>query len=95
MAALDYFSERGIRLELDHSANVRAFGRLDDSLRMAIKAQKPALIAELQLQELDDLLPSLIAKFNIPRDEQTLMRELARNDLDGALECYRTMANSK
>ena len=46
-ALLDQFRTRGIVLEPTDEGNVRARGALTDALRAAIRANKPAILAEL------------------------------------------------
>ena len=71
--------------------NVRAIGSLDDSLRAAIRAQKPQIVGELQWRELEMLLAVIGPAYRIPASEYAEMREAARRDLPAALTCYRSL----
>ena len=46
-ALLDYFRAHGVELLTAGDANIRARGPLTDELRAAIRAHKPAIVAEL------------------------------------------------
>lgn len=92
MGAIEYFLAKGIRLELQLDNNIRAIGRLDDALRSSIKAQKLALIGELQWREFESLLAIVGSACNTPPHEYELIRQAARRDLQAALEAYRGMA---
>jgi hypothetical protein len=50
-AALERFAAAGVRFDLLDGGKVRAHGELTDELREAIRAQKPAIIAELATNE--------------------------------------------
>src|SRR5439155_8713766 len=54
-ALLDQFRTRGIVLEPTDEGNVRARGALTDALRAAIRANKPAILAELAANEPCDI----------------------------------------
>ena len=92
MGTLDYFLARGVRLEQDTRENVRATGHLDDSIRAAIRAQKPVLVVELQWREFESLLAIVGPAYNTPEHEYAEMREAARGDLANALIAYRSLA---
>lgn len=92
MGALEQFARRGIRLELADGDNVRAIGTLNDSLRTAIKTQKPQIIGELKRREFEALLAIVARAHNTPAHEIVELRQLARDNIDDALSCYRIMA---
>jgi hypothetical protein len=46
-ALVDHFAAAGVRIELAGGGNVRASGALTHELRAAIRANKPAILAEL------------------------------------------------
>jgi hypothetical protein len=46
-ALLEQFHAAGIRFETEKAGDLRAFGVLSDELRIAIRAHKPAILAEL------------------------------------------------
>ena len=92
MGAIEHFLTQGIRLELAAGENVRVIGKLNDSLRDAIKTQKPQLIYELQWQEFESLLASVAPTYNTPAHELDEIRVVARIDLSAALCAYRAMA---
>jgi len=45
---LDQFAADGVRIEAVGDGKLRASGRLTDTLRAAIRAHKPAILAELE-----------------------------------------------
>ena len=92
MGAVERFLSHGISLELAAGENVRVLGKLNDSLRDAIKTQKQQLIYELQWQEFESLLASVAPAYNTPAHELDEIRVLARADLPAALCAYRAMA---
>ena len=92
MGAVERFLTHGIRFELASGENVRVIGKLNDSLRDAIIAQKQQLIYELQLNEFESLLAIVAPAHNTPADELDEIRIMARNDLSAALCAYRAMA---
>ncbi len=47
-ALLDQFAADGVRIEAVGDGKLRALGRLTDTLRAAIRAHKPAILAELE-----------------------------------------------
>ena len=92
MGAVEQFAWRGIRLELADGDNVRAIGALNDSLRTAIKTQKPQIIGELQRREFEALLAIVGPAYNTAAHEYAELREVALNDLANALVYYRNEA---
>ena len=92
MGAVEQFLRRGIRLELADGDNVRAIGTLNESLRAAIKTHKAQIIDELKWREFETLLAIVAAAYNTPAHQYAELRQVARNDLPAALECYRIMA---
>ena len=93
MGALEHFLAHGVHFELQAGDSIRAVGRLDDSIRADIRAQKPRIINELQWREFESLLATVGPAYRTPEHEYAEMREAARNDLAAALDCYRIMAN--
>lgn len=93
MGALDAFLARGVRFELLSGDQVRAIGTLDDTMRADIKAQKPALVCELQWVEFERLLAIVGPAYSTPAPEYADIRAAARGDLAGALMAYRGMAD--
>ena len=91
MGALEHFLTHGIRLELEAGDNVRAIGSLNESLRTAIRAQKPQIVGELQWREFEVLLAVIGPAYRTPAHEYADMREAARRDLPAALTCYRSL----
>ena len=148
-ALLTQFAAAGVRLESSDDGNLRAVGALTDELRTAIRAHKPALLAELADAANDAPArhwrvtlpdrPSFLVAVTPPADtawmlhlypgatvqpvperprtatpaEADELRRLigivlpgdpeahagaftvAMADTDGALECYRTLANTQ
>ena len=92
MGALDQFTRRGIRLELADGDNVRAIGTLNDSLRSAIKTQKPQIIDELKRQEFERLLAIVATDHDTPAHEYAEIRETAAGDFEAAHETFANMA---
>jgi hypothetical protein len=92
MGALDTFLARGVRFELLTDDQIRAQGALDDSLRAAIRSEKPKIINELQWREFESLLAIVAPAYKTPGHELDEIREAARNDLAAALVAYRFMA---
>jgi len=92
MGTLDTFLVKGICFELLTNDQIRATGAIDDALRMAIRAEKPKIIIELQWQEFESLLATVAPAYNTPAHEYDEIREAARNDLASALIAYRFMA---
>ena len=91
MGALEHFLTHGIRLELETGDKVRAIGSLNDSLRTAIRAQKPQIVGELQWREFEVLLGIVGPAYRTSPDEYAAIRTAARSDLEAALSCYRIM----
>lgn len=92
MGAIEEFMARGVRFELEAGDTVRAIGRLTDPLRADIKAQKASIIRELQWQEIERLLAIVGPAYRTPQVEIVEMRQLARENMDDALTCYRKLA---
>ncbi len=92
MGAIERFQTQGIHLELAADEHIRVTGKLDDTLRTAIKTQKPQLIHELQWREFESLLAIVAPTYNTPAHELEEIREAAESDLLAALCAYRLMA---
>lgn len=91
MGAIEQLLAKGIRLELQPDNNIRATGRLDDSLRASIRAQKQVLVTELQWRAFEHLLAVVGPAFRTPAHEYAEIREAAKRDLTGALSAYQAM----
>jgi hypothetical protein len=66
-ALLDQFAAEGVRIEATGDGTLRAYGRLTDRLRSAIRAHKPAILAELaaandELPEREDCGPDVMQR---------------------------------
>jgi hypothetical protein len=92
MGALDTFLAKGVRFELLTNDQIAAQGALDDSLRAAIRSEKPKIINELQWREFESLLAIVAPAYKTPAHELDEIREAARTDLTAALIAYQTMA---
>lgn len=92
MGALEDFARIGVRLEIEDAGNLRAFGQLTESARLAIKARKPELITELQRREFESLLAIVGPAYNTPAHEYPEIRQAAASDLPAAILAYRTLA---
>ena len=92
IGAVEQFTRRGIRLELADGDNVRAIGTLNDSLRAAIKTQKPQIVDELRWREFEGLLATVAPAYSTPALEYAEIRQVAAGHLTAAIEAYRIMA---
>lgn len=92
MGAVEQFTRRGIRLELADGENLRAIGKINDSMRTAIRIQKAQIVGELQLREFESLLAIVAPAHNTPAHELNEIRMTARADLSAAICSYRAMA---
>ena len=95
MDALRHFQVHGVHFELQAGDAIRAIGRLDDSLRKEIRAQKQLIVNELRWKEFESLLAIVGPAYRTPTHEYAEMREAARNDLPAALIAYRDMARQE
>jgi hypothetical protein len=93
MRALEYFAGHGVHFELQSDDAIRAIGWLDDRLRENIKAQKAAIIHELQWQEFDALLAIVAPAYNTPAHEYVEIRAAAADDLQAAIVAFRKLAD--
>ena len=94
MGALEHFLAHGVHFELQAGDAIRAIGRLNDSLRSDIRAQKQLIIDELRWREFERLLAIVGPSYNTPAHEFDEMREVARQDLNSALTCYADLARN-
>jgi hypothetical protein len=99
-ALVDRFAAAGVRFERGEVGNLRALGTLTDEIRTAIRAHKPAILAELaandagiaspgQRQELRELIAIILA-----RDTESERKEplaVACADPDAALTSFRAL----
>lgn len=92
MGAIEHFQAHGVRFELQTGDTIRAIGRLDDPLRADIKLHKASIVRELQWGELESLLAIVAPAYNASENEVVEMHQLARDNIDDALSCYRIMA---
>ena len=92
MGTLEHFQAHGVGFELQAGDAIRAIGRLDDSLRSEIRAQKQLIVNELRWEEFESLLAIVGPANRTPAHEYAELREAARNDLPAALIAYRDMA---
>ena len=91
MGAIEHFLTQGICLELAAGEKLRVTGKLNDSLRDAIKAQKAQLIHELQWKEFESLLAIVAPAHDPPIHELWEIRKAAKLDLSAAICSYRLM----
>ena len=93
MNLLNFLSERGLQLSrAGQNLVVKPADKLTDELRTLIREHKSELLAVLPDRELDRLIGVIAAYHGFTTEQTNEAREIAADDPDTALICYRSLA---